>query len=64
MIVALLFRFRLNKFFFKISTTFLSFSTKVIFFAPLEIHSRPKDPTPENKSKTLDFFKSIFNKFE
>ena len=32
---------------FKISTTFLSFSTNVIFSAPLETHSNPKEPIPE-----------------
>ena len=33
----------------------LSCSIKVTFFAPLEIHSIPKDPTPEYKSKIFEF---------
>ena len=36
--------------FFKFSFNILKyfiFSTKVTFFAPLEIHSKPNDPTPE-----------------
>ena len=39
----------LIKFFFKILKAFLSFSIKVTFFAPLEIHSIPKEPIPEYK---------------
>ena len=37
----------LSKFFFKILIAFSSFSTKVTFLAPLEIHSIPNDPVPE-----------------
>ena len=33
----------------------MSFSTKVILSAPLEIASIPNDPIPEYKSKTFDF---------
>jgi len=32
--------------------------------APLEIHSNPKEPTPENKSKIFDFSKLIVIKLE
>ena len=34
------------------------------FFTPLDKHSNPKDPTPENKSNTFEFSKFIFNLFE
>ena len=37
---------------------------KVTNLTPLEIHSNPKDPTPENKSSTCDFSKSILNLLE
>ena len=31
------------------------FSIQVTILAPLDIHSMPNDPTPEYKSKTLEF---------
>ena len=34
------------------------------FFAPLEMHSIPNDPTPENKSKTFELISSQINFFE
>ena len=37
---------------------------KVTNLAPLEMHSNPKEPTPENKSNIFDFSKSILNLFE
>jgi hypothetical protein len=37
---------------------------KVTYFTPLEIHSNPKEPTPENRSNTYDFSKSILNLLE
>ena len=43
------------KFFSKMFIAFLSFSTNVTFSAPLEIHSIPKDPTPEYRSNILAF---------
>ena len=33
-------------------------------FAPLDKHSIPKEPTPENKSKIFEFLKLILNLFE
>ena len=42
-------------FFFKNFRAIESFSTKNIFEAPLEIHSNPKDPDPEYKSRILEF---------
>jgi hypothetical protein len=38
---------KLIKFSFRIFVASLSCSTNVTFFAPLEIHSKPKEPTPE-----------------
>ena len=32
-----------------------NFQKNITFFAPLEIASKPKDPTPENRSKILQF---------
>ena len=46
---------KLIKFSFKIFKVAFFFSTKVTFFAPLDIHSIPKDPIPEYKSKTFEF---------
>ena len=37
---------------------------KVTFLTPLDKHSRPKDPSLENKSKILELFRSIFILFE
>ena len=34
------------------------------FFAPLDKHSIPNDPTPENKSNIFELFKSTLNLFE
>ena len=31
---------------------------------PLEIHSKPKEPMPENKSRTNELFKFILQSFE
>ena len=39
-------------FIFKFVNATLSFSTKEIFLAPLEIHSKPKDPMPASVSYT------------
>ena len=39
--------FSCSIFFFNTPKAFLSFSTKVVFFEPLDIHSIPNDPTPE-----------------
>ena len=41
-----------------------SFSTNVTFSAPLEIHSIPKDPIPEYRSKIFAFSMLISIKFE
>ena len=38
---------KLWRFFFSTSRALLSFSTKVVFIAPREIHSMPNEPTPE-----------------
>ena len=32
----------------------------ITFLTPLDKHSIPKDPTPENKSSTLDFSNFYF----
>ena len=40
------------------------FSINVTWLAPWERHSMPKEPTPENRSKTYAFFISIENLFE
>ena len=53
-----------NKFLFKVSAAFLSFSTKIILSAPLDMHSNPKDPIPEYRSNIFDSSKSILIKFE
>ena len=63
-ISALLSICKLIKFFFIKSATFLSRSTNVTLSAPLERHSKPKEPLPEYRSRTLVFFKSILSKFE
>ena len=34
---------------------------KTTFFAPLDRHSIPKEPTPENKSSTFALFKFTLN---
>ncbi len=39
-------------------------SKKVTVNAPLDKHSRPKDPTPENKSNIFEFLRFILIKFE
>ena len=39
-------------------------STNVTLCAPLDIHSMPKDPTPEYKSKICEFLIFVFIKFE
>ena len=46
----------LIKFSLKILTAFLSCSINVAFFAPLDKASKPKEPTPEYKSKILELF--------
>ena len=40
---------------FKKFDAFMSFSINVTFLASLEIHSIPKEPIPEYKSKTFEF---------
>ena len=42
----------------------LSFSTKVTFFAPLEIHSIPKEPIPEYTSSISAFSKLVLISLE
>ena len=42
----------------------MSLSINITSFAPLEIHSIPKEPKPEYKSKTFEFLISISIKFE
>ena len=42
----------------------LFFSTKVTFSAPLDIASNPKDPTPEYRSKILEFLSSTLINLE
>ena len=54
--------------FFKLSLRTLdarkSLSTNITFSAPLEIHSIPNDPTPEYRSKILEFSTLILINFE
>ena len=53
-----------NKFLLIISIAYLSFSTKITFFDPREIHSIPNEPTPEYRSSIFDFAKFKFIRFE
>ena len=55
---------RLIKFSFSIFVATISFSTKVAFLAPLEIHSIPKDPDPEYKSRMYEFLILTSIRFE
>ena len=56
--------FKLFRLLFKIGKTPLYFSTKVTCLAPLERHSKPNEPTPANRSKTIEFSILILNLFE
>ena len=51
--------FNLLIFLFNIVRASLLFSTKIVFVDPLDMHSSPKDPVPENKSRIFVFSKLL-----
>ena len=54
----------LTRFSFKILIAILSRSTKEIFLEPLDMHSNPKDPIPQYKSKIFESSTLTFIRLE
>ena len=51
-------------FFLKLAILFYNFQQKLQMRHPLDKHSKPNDPTPENKSNIFDNFIFTLNLFE